>query len=755
MEMRYLIILLFTLQLYSQNIWHVKPYGGNLDYSIATSHSGLTYDDAWTLREALEDVHGSISAGDIIYLHGNISTPYQGHFTCTIDAGNAFNYVTIKSYPGDFAVINGNIYDGSYSIPSGMDTNNILFVTGKYIQFENFRITCLGNFTRMKDPYSCFPNDLPATFHEYTGLRHDPTTEAPCKFINMMVDNIPGVGFASWKETVDTEIYGCIMYYNGYIMSLRPNCSDAWQTHNPPGVNVNPMENCIYTQSSDTSTLVRKFKNNIFSNNYKSGIAIWSAATTPTSSYLSHYDVEENIFVNNAGPVRGETPNMLINSATLNANNHPSDIDVNNNVFYFNSSNDISGITTLNNTDVRIEGNEFYNGTAAVELSETNKKMKFNNNYYVGKRIKVAGTPSQFNGSGIPADAWEMDYNLYYTRNPGNASLNNNMFLIPAHPTNGATLTLFKTLYSAELHSNQYDWDSFTPLTKNNIFQNTYNPYRFHVTIYNSVGTTGNVNFDFSAYGIPDGMAYTIRDAEDYHNLLASDTYDAISDLIPFNVSASPGFEMPRPLASSGKISYITQPVHSATDFRVYVLEFSCEYPYDILKSSTTVSTTENYSAQNNIKFGSAFTATSISNITAKAGNEILFVNNCDILSDNGFLARIEPVTCPEFIMPSARLANHSSVIPKDDSKAEVFPDMISIYPNPNSGIFKVECLNEENITKVIIFSVDTGREVFNHAYDIYEKMININITDQPSGIYSVQIYSSGEYIVTKKIIKK
>jgi hypothetical protein len=269
----------------AQNVWHVKPYGGNLDYST-TTNDGKTFETAWTLHEALTDFHNVIDAGDIIYLHqssGSI-TNYQGHFSCTLE-GNSWNdddFITIKSYPGEFATINGNIYDGSYSLPGGMDTNVIFWVYGKYVHFENFRVTCLGDFTRMINNSACNANDT--DFHGYTGVRHDPSFFEPCRFVNMIVDNIPGVGFASWQETVDTEIYGCLMYYNGYMNSLRANCSIPWDAHND--TTVRGMENCIYTQNTEANGETRLIKNNIFSNNYKSGIAILSANPSPLFLYF-------------------------------------------------------------------------------------------------------------------------------------------------------------------------------------------------------------------------------------------------------------------------------------------------------------------------------------------------------------------------------------------------------------------------------------------------------------------------------------
>lgn len=563
MKRRFLFTLICTAAAFSQNNWHVKPYGDNRDYSI-TSHDGKTIETAWTLQEALTNQHKNINPGDVVYLHGGI---YQGHFTCTLE-GRTWDkgkFITVKTYPGETAIINGNIHDGRYAVPAGMDEGAILKITGKYVQFENFRVTCLGDFTRIIDNENCNPKDT--AFHDYTGILHNPINPAPCKFINLIIDNIPGVGFASWKETADTEIYGCLMYYNGYLKSLRKNCNEAWDTHdadkNPS--NVIGRENCIYTQNNKANGKTRVFSNNIFSNNYKSGIAIWSAEKKPTSDYLCNYLVEKNIFINNAGPIRAETPNMLISSDTRNEKNFVQNITVTKNIFYFNSSNDISGISAVRSRNVSIEHNAFYHGTAAVELSATNKKLKFRNNLYVGKRIKVSATPTDFSGNGKWADKWLMEKNRYYTTHPSNLFLTSGF--------GGITLAEFQQRYKTESKSKTAKGK---PPVQQTIFQNAYNPCRFHCTYYNSAATAGSINFDFSRYGIPDGTPFIIRDAEDYHNPVATGKYDAKAGWIAFPIITSPGFEMPRPSPDSGKTAYITKPEHSKLDFRVYVLEFEC-----------------------------------------------------------------------------------------------------------------------------------------------------------------------------------
>ena len=558
MKSSLLLIVFFSLPLFSQTIWHVKPYGGNRDF-VTTNNDGKTLNTAWTLQEAMTDYHKKIVPGDIVYLHGGT---YKGHFTCNLKglSWKRGKYITVKAYPGETAVIDGNNHE-NYSIPDGMHPEFILSVTGKYVHFEDFRVTCLGNFTRIVGNDKCNPKDN--SFHGYAGIVHAPETVSPCRFINLVIDNIPGVAFSSWKDAADTEVYGCLMYYNGYINSTRKNCNDSWETHGGPNnpENATGIENCIYTQNRASNGKTRKFSNNIFLNNYKSGIAIWSAEKNPQFDYLSHFYVDRNIFVNNGSPIRSETPNMLIASDSRNGKNFAEDIDVVNNVFYFNTSNDISGITHIRNRNVRIKGNEFYNGTAAVELFVTNKKMTFTNNFFVGKRVKIFATPENFKGDGNMRDRWKMTNNTYFTTNP------TNLFLTDF---GGLSLDDFEKRYNTNLKSKVLTGNPI----KKNIFRNAYNPNRFHLTYFNRAAATGTADFNFKPYKIPDGARYTIRDAEAYHNPIATGKYNAATGIISCPVSASPGFEMPRPSIESGKTAFVATPVHSKANFRVYIVTF-------------------------------------------------------------------------------------------------------------------------------------------------------------------------------------
>jgi hypothetical protein len=222
--------------------------------------------------------------------------------------------------------------------------------------------------------------------------------------------------------------------------------------------------------------------------------------------------------------------------------------------------------------------------------------------------------------------------------------------------------------------------------------------------------------------------------------------------IIDFPVN-TPGFEMPRPLASSGKTSYVTLPVHSTNNFRVFIMELECEYPYDLVKSNLSVSTPENYFVQNKITFGPAFSATNTSNIAAKASNEILILSDCLLTSDNEFVAKIETMTCPEINNLASR-----SVISSTGSRVkgdtETLVDVVSIYPNPNTGIFNIESRTNASVANVVITRIDKAQKIFESKFNGVQK-VAVDIAKETSGLYTVQVYLSDGQIFTKNIIKE
>ena len=77
---------------------------------------------------------------------------------------------------------------------------------------------------------------------------------------------------------------------------------------------------------------------------------------------------------------------------------------------------------------------------------------------------------------------------------------------------------------------------------------------------------------------------------------------------------------------------------------------------------------------------------------------------------------------------------------------------MLSAYPNPTSGSFEIEIPTEKSQVVIELYNFG-GQLVSNKTYVIENGKAQLNLENQPSGIYAAKIYlENPEYI---KIIKK
>jgi Secretion system C-terminal sorting domain len=831
-----LLILFCANSILAQNKeWHVKPYADN----YYTTGTGLSLAAAWNIQYALSGAGGQIHAGDIIWLHGDqkstyIGTPtaaaiYKGHFKSTLSGqlvGAEEKYITVASYPGEWAVIDGNIHNNPYTLSPIIGGNNsqlILEVIGGYVHFDNFEITCIGDFSRIHEKRTqtaetnsppC-PDLLAYNFHRYDGISHgldlSETTAIKNKFTNLVIRNIPGVAIASWKFTLDSEIYGNLLYNNGKIDVIGVGCGPSISLEsvvayglyadkvfpNPatPGqnfpVNCNGKSASIYTQNAH-ATLKRNIKNNVFLNCYDSGLIIWSTNDYASSlDYVKNFDVIKNVFINNGAPARDDTSNMLVSTDF----NPITKINIDSNIFYLNSkSNYISGILVNNAIDdINIANNYIFNSTAGMEFRNTNHKIHFHHNFYAGKRIKLLSSIENYKLSG---NEWSMDYNTYFTRpgsqnmfyvpllpfNPGNINSLRGLTLNVINPNlNPPILTNFRSVeeYNDEQHSSRNIFNSsLFPPARTIINQNKYNPNKFYVTIYNPTESSNNVLISFADYGIPIGKHYIIKDVQNYFLPLLNTTYTGgdISFPIP-NPTGSNVFESPLPFNTTTfgpAFTFQSLPVHSNRDLNTYEIEFDCpNLAYDLTLQNLTNTTTINYEARNRIQFGTNYISDATATVTATAEKEIKIITGSWIKSGTKFLAKIDKNLC-SIMLNEYEEANSldtnptgipASLVSSQDDPIElgtVFRmnlatnDILdfAIFPNPSSGIFNIESLNEHKINKVQITKTDTARKVFDENYN-NQTAINVDISRKQKGLYTVQVFFENNTSQSKTIIVK
>lgn len=247
--------------------------------------------------------------GDFILLEGGV---YNGKFVSQIN-GAPGAPITISSRPGHWAAID-----------SGLATNRavILQISGQWTIFRDLEVRSSDPMrqTSLGGPH---PKDIRRGEGIHVRGRHS-------KLINLVVHDA-ALGIGAWSEAADTEIYGCIIYHNGW------QAPDRAHGHG------------IYSQNQEGSRLIR---DNIIFSQYDKGIQIYGS----DAAQLKNHHIEGNIVFNNGAISRSRS--LSENLTIYGGATGPEGVVVRNNFFY----------------GTRFEGKLLIGGDAA-------KDLVFENNY--------------------------------------------------------------------------------------------------------------------------------------------------------------------------------------------------------------------------------------------------------------------------------------------------------------------------------------------------------------------------------------
>lgn len=231
----------------------IAAHAGAQNYYASPSGSGTACSAGvpCSLAYGLSSPSPANGPGKTLFL---LNGTYTGAFTSEL-AGNASVQVIIRNYPG-----------GQATIDSAGSSSNPLLVKGSYATFWGFEVKN-SSATR---PHTDFarPNGIQiAQDVSHPGL----------KFINLIIhDTGSGIGF--WTQASDSEVYGCLIYYNGGTQ----------------------LDHGIYTQNT---TGYKKITDNTILNNYGHGFHAYGS----TGAFFNNYDVQGNTLYNN-GLLSSGTP---------------------------------------------------------------------------------------------------------------------------------------------------------------------------------------------------------------------------------------------------------------------------------------------------------------------------------------------------------------------------------------------------------------------------------------------------------------
>lgn len=259
-----LLVLFAALPLLATD-YYVSPAG--------TASGTGSRDNPWDVATALAQPP-AVHPGDTIWLRGGT---YKGHFTSSL-RGSASKPIVVRQYADERATLDGN--DGSNAVT--------LLINGSDAWFWGFEITN-SNTTRISTNASQVPGRGEAV--NLLGAR--------TRLINLVIHDA-SQGVLTTTDIPDTEINGCLIYFNGY------DGTDRGHGHG------------VYLQNAAPS--MKRVTDNIIFDQFGIGIHAYTE-----SGKLDGLDVEGNTSFDNGAlsTVSGLTTDILIGasgSAAANAN---------------------------------------------------------------------------------------------------------------------------------------------------------------------------------------------------------------------------------------------------------------------------------------------------------------------------------------------------------------------------------------------------------------------------------------------------
>jgi hypothetical protein len=293
----------------------------------ASSSGTGTIGSPWTLQTAL-DQPGALNPGDTVWLRGGT---YTGHYVSHID-GTSSSPIKVRAYPGERPKLNGN-YGGN--LPT-------LEIHGTYTWYWGFEI-----YNSSGQRWSSDGNS-PSKLGEGIQVIGD-----HLKLIHLTIHDA-AQGILTSTDANDTEIYGCLIYYNGYDASDRGHGHGIYSANAAGNATKKIYENLIfgqygyglhaYTEGGDLDNI--EYKGNMV---FENGV-------------LSTFGYTTNILLggmkNAANPKM--TSNMTYTQGHVGSNNLGYSAGCNNDSVTNNYFSNGTALKIVNCTGNSITGNTFY-----------------------------------------------------------------------------------------------------------------------------------------------------------------------------------------------------------------------------------------------------------------------------------------------------------------------------------------------------------------------------------------------------------
>jgi len=224
----------------------------------------------WDLATALGAVE-QVQPGDTVWLHAGI---YRGGFVSQL-AGSSEAPIVVRGVPNERATIDTNPRDGN--------DNGLLLLDGAHTIYRDFEVTC-SHPARVTQIAGSWPDDIR---RGSVDIRGDHISA-----VNLVVhDQASGFGF--WSEGEGGEIYGCLIYNNGW------RGPDRGHGHG------------IYAQNARGT---KRIVDNILFHQFAYGIHCYGSE----NASLKGFDIEGNIAFENGclSPEGANSPGIFVGGGT-------------------------------------------------------------------------------------------------------------------------------------------------------------------------------------------------------------------------------------------------------------------------------------------------------------------------------------------------------------------------------------------------------------------------------------------------------
>jgi hypothetical protein len=486
----------------------------------------------WDLQTALSHPE-AVRPGDTIYLRGGT---YAGKFVSVL-SGSQANPITVRSYRNEWAKIDGFVTTATTSsVGRGASGEDVVFTVedgskfreGNQITIDDevfyvrsseknvvaaihgwngtesashsagAQVILGGNQLEIRGSDAIYvdfeitnsdPVRTSATVNSQNAprLRGEGVWQAGArtKLINLVIHDCQEGVFTN-ASAVDSEIYGCIVYNNGYVAGGVANGHGIYVINDRP---------------------TKRIVDSISFNNFSTGIK--SVSQNGDSKFINH---QGDIVFNNGSPAQPESAIRGV-GVLIGANNGFADQNTVNGCFFYQPPGTVGGNVRLgfsgDNGSVVFTDNLLMGGAQALEVDNWKGLIVSGNTFYITdldpRTTSSNAVLAQYAPVSEATVVW--DNNRYY---------------------NGRTVPNSNALYYNRSSAQSFDtWKSLSGFDKNSTYSsgplaglqtfvlpNQYNPDRAYLVVYNW-DRTDKVKVDLADF-LRAGQTFEMRNVQDF-----------------------------------------------------------------------------------------------------------------------------------------------------------------------------------------------------------------------------------------------